>query len=791
MNFHLNIRTDFSLGESLIQLKKLCDVAKEKGYESLTLMDTMSIHGMVEFSMKAKAAGIKPNIGCRLRVVEDPRHRKPKKTDTFPDKRNLSFMPKAYALNDNGLKSIMAMLSRGTTAEYFYYVSRIGIDDMLEMEDVAFSTGDLYNLFQWPKAEYESVLEKLISKHGKENLYVELTPINTPLFDTLNAKAIEAAKKFDLKTIATYPAFYLEEGDSETLEMLWSITNNTQWDAPWRPKQFVKDFHLQDAESLDTRIRLAHERVKQWNGVDEAGIWASSLVNAARLEQSMKFEYKKLPVSLPKMAEDEFMTLGRMCIEGFKERLLKHPVLGFQPKPEQLPTYRQRLQYELNVLRNMGFSGYFLMTADLVMWAKNNGIIVGPGRGSVGGSLVAYLIGITEIDPIRFDLLFERFINPERLDLPDADLDFMSSRRHEVVGYLQGKYGVARVAGISNYSRLGAASALRDTGRILGINNSELSATKLVPSEHGQTASLEEAAAQVPEIANLRDSQPELWKHAMKLEGAMRSFGQHAAGCVVAGEDIINRAVCETRAGTPVVNWDKRVVEDLGLVKMDLLGLSTLDTLAIAANYIKHRHGKEIDYTKIPLDDAKVLEAFGNGETTGVFQFESGGMRKLLRDLAQREPLTFDDIAAATALYRPGPMDSGMMDDFVSVKQGNVEAHYPHPCLVPVLRDTNGVAVYQEQIMRLSVSLCGFSNVGADHLRKAIGKKDKDKMKKMGDAFLDGACAGFVEVETEDGSILQVHRARKFKCADGEMRTVEEAMRDDADIIDIIHDERF
>lgn len=783
MNFHLNIRTDFSLGESLIQLKKLCDVAKEKGYESLTLMDTMSIHGMVEFSMKAKAAGIKPNIGCRLRVVEDPRHRKPKKTDTFPDKRNLSFMPKAYALNDNGLKSIMAMLSRGTTAEYFYYVSRIGIDDMLEMEDVAFSTGDLYNLFQWPKAEYESVLEKLISKHGKENLYVELTPINTPLFDTLNAKAIEAAKKFDLKTIATYPAFYLEEGDSETLEMLWSITNNTQWDAPWRPKQFVKDFHLQDAESLDTRIRLAHERVKQWNGVDEAGIWASSLVNAARLEQSMKFEYKKLPVSLPKMADDEFMTLGRMCIEGFKERLLKHPVLGFQPKPEQLPTYRQRLQYELNVLRNMGFSGYFLMTADLVMWAKNNGIIVGPGRGSVGGSLVAYLIGITEIDPIRFDLLFERFINPERLDLPDADLDFMSSRRHEVVGYLQGKYGVARVAGISNYSRLGAASALRDTGRILGINNSELSATKLVPSEHGQTASLEEAAAQVPEIANLRDSQPELWKHAMKLEGAMRSFGQHAAGCVVAGEDIINRAVCETRAGTPVVNWDKRVVEDLGLVKMDLLGLSTLDTLGIAADYIKQRHGKEIDYTKIPLDDPKVLEAFGNGETTGVFQVEGHGARKMLREMGAGGNFSFNDVVALNALNRPGPLDSGIADKYIHRKNGEEPVDYPHKRTEPFLAESYGVPIYQEQIMKIAVSLCGFTNTEADHLRKAIGKKDKDKMQAHADHFVTNAVAGYANIELEDGSVIEVHPLKIVRVkGTGDKVTVKDAFERGLDI---------
>ena len=235
------------------------------------------------------------------------------------------------------------------------------------------------------------------------------------------------------------------------------------------------------------------------------------------------------------------------------------------------------------------------MTEDLVNHAKSKGIIVGPGRGSVGGSLIAYLIGITEVDPIRFDLLFERFINPDRLDLPDADLDFMSSRRHEVVEYLSDKYGADRVAGISNYSTLGAASALRDTGRIFGLSGIDMAATKLVPKEHGISYTLEEAASAVPEIDKFRMEQPEVWKHALKLEGAMRSFGQHAAGIVVAGEPIMKRAVYETRGGTPVVNWDKRVVEDLGLVKMDLLGLSTLDTLAIAAEYIKEHHVIELD----------------------------------------------------------------------------------------------------------------------------------------------------------------------------------------------------
>ena len=733
---HLNVRSDFSLGESTLQMSALVKRAKELNYESVTLMDTMSVHGLVDFSVRAEKEGIKPNIGCRLRVVEDPTYRKPAKSSGEVEKPNPLFMPKVYALNEEGVQSIFALLTKATSPEYFYYHSRVGLDDVAAMKGVAFSTGDFFNLFHM--ADYEAKLEKLIAALGKEDVYIELMPANTPLFDTLNAKAMQMAVKYDLPTLATYPACYAEEGDALTLEVLWAITNNTQWDAGWRPQQYLKDLYLAEPERMDTMVREAYERQVKWYGIDEKARWCDAITNANRLDDRMTFKYKKLEVSLPTMATNEFVELGRKCIEGWKKRFSK-PVLGHMPAPADLPVYRARLEYELGILKRMGFAGYFLMTEDLVNHAKSKGIIVGPGRGSVGGSLIAYLIGITEVGPIRFDLLFERFINPDRLDLPDADLDFMSSRRHEVVDYLRDRYGAARVAGISNYSTLGAASALRDTGRIFGLSGIDMAATKLVPKEHGISYTLEEAAAAVPEIDKFRMDQPEVWKHALKLEGAMRAFGQHAAGIVVAGEDIVKRAVYETRGDTPVVNWDKRVVEDLGLVKMDLLGLSTLDTLAIAAEYIKEHHGVTVDYTAIPLDDPKVLDAFGAGETTGVFQFESGGMRKLLRDLATGGRLTFEDVAAATALYRPGPMDSGMMDDFVAIKKGLVAPHYDHPNMEQALENTQGVIIYQEQVMRVAVDLAGFTFTEADHLRKAMGKKDKDKMAKMKGQFVDGA----------------------------------------------------
>lgn len=777
---HLNVRSDFSLGESTLQMSALIKRAKELNYESVTLMDTMSVHGLVDFSVRAEKEGIKPNIGCRLRVVEDPTYRKPAKSSGEAEKPNPLFMPKVYALNEEGVQSIFALLTKSTTAEYFYYHSRVGLDDVTAMKGVAVSTGDFYNLFHM--ADYEVKLEKLIAALGKENVYIELMPANTPLFDTLNAKAMAAAVKYDLPTLATYPACYAEAGDALTLEVLWSITNNTAWDAGWRPQQYLKDLYLAEPERMDTMVREAYERQVKWYGIDEKARWCDAITNANRLDDRMQFKYKKLGVSLPTMATNEFLELGRKCIEGWKKRFSR-PVLGHMPTAAELPIYRQRLEYELGILKRMGFSGYFLMTEDLVNHAKSKGIIVGPGRGSVGGSLIAYLIGITEVDPIRFDLLFERFINPDRLDLPDADLDFMSSRRHEVVEYLSDKYGADRVAGISNYSTLGAASALRDTGRIFGLSGIEMAATKLVPKEHGISYTLEEAAAAVPEIDKFRMDQPEVWKHALKLEGAMRAFGQHAAGIVVAGEPIVKRAVYETRGGTPVVNWDKRVVEDLGLVKMDLLGLSTLDTLAIAAQYIKEHHGIEVDYTAIPLDDPKVLDAFGAGETTGVFQVEGSGARKMLKQMGAAGDMSFNDVVALNALNRPGPLDSGIADSYIERKNGRESVAYPHQRTESFLKETYGVPIYQEQIMKIAVSLCGFTNTEADHLRKAIGKKDKDKMKEHSEHFINNAVAGYAMATLSDGRVIEVHPLKLVRVkGEGRKVTVKEAFERDLDI---------
>ena len=735
LNHAMAVRSDFSIGESMLQIDQMIEKAKELGYESVTLMDTMTLNGMVDFSNKAKKAGIKPIVGCRLRVYDDPTYRTPPKSSGEVAKPNPFFMLKVYAIDETGIKSLLKLLSKANSAECFYYHSRCGLSDVLALQGVMVSTGDLFNLFH--HANHLSILEQLGVQFGWDKTFVELVPINTPLFDTLNAKALQAAADVNAKTLVTYPTFYKEDGDAPTLDLLGCIATNTAHDKSYRPKQFVKDFFFQPPAHIVDRVKGAAKRIALHNKVMTTGGWMDGLKNMQVVADGCNYEFKKQAPCLPKMAENEFVALCQKCAAGWKRRFT-NPVLGYQPPPELLPHYQERLKYELEVLKKMGFSGYFLLVEDLVMWSKENGVIVGPGRGSVGGSLVAYLIGITDVDPIRFNLLFERFINPERLDLPDADLDFMSSKRHLVIDYLVERYGQDRVAGISNYATLAAASALRDAGRMYGMSGLELAATKLVPKEHGQSFTLEEAAKAVPELEKFKAEYPQVWGHAVKLEGAMRSLGQHAAGTIVAGEPLVERAVVENRTGSTVVNWDKRVVEDWGLIKMDLLGLATLDVLEIAKTYVKERHGVRLDYLRLPLEEPDVMAAFGRGDTTGVFQFESPGMKNLLRNLAKGGTLTFEDITAATALYRPGPMDSGLMDDFVAIKQGLREVSYDHPNLENALKDTYGVIVYQEQVMQAAVDLAGFTRAEADHLRKAMGKKDKDKMAEMRDKWIKG-----------------------------------------------------
>lgn len=744
MHAVLAARSDFSIGESILDVERLIGCAKKVGATSIALTDTMSVTGLIDFSGRCKKADIKPIIGCRLRLVDDPTWRKTKESKKAPPE----FFITMYVLSEKGLVALFRLLSLANSEERFYNVAKLGFADLFDAldtvteDDVSIATSDAQSVIHHRDAA--SLLARMKASLCASNVMCQLTPIDTPYYDALNKRAIELAQALDLPTFVARPVWYgvdEDTGKSEAAaaEIMHAVTRNTKIEEMWAHKPKFSDLYPLTLDDLKAQCRGSIQRLEQRFGMTTAKMaFALGLQMTDRFVNRVEYVWSKAPVSLPIMSDDEFRDVVLECKKGWAERFAA-PIFGHQPtQQELLDTYRPRLSYELGVLKSLGFSGYFLLVQDVVKFAKSSNILVGPGRGSVGGSLVAYLMGITDCDPLRFGLLFERFINPDRIDLPDADLDFMSSRRHEVIEYLVGKYGEARVAGISNFGTLGPSSAIRDVSKAFGLTEDLYRCSKMVPKEHGQSVPLKDAAEQVTEIGQFRDRFEPIWKTVLKLEGVMRNLGRHAAGVVVGGCDLVERAVIERRKDGATVNWDKRIVEEQGLVKMDILGLSTLDLISKALAYIRKRRSVKVDLMRIPLDDQDVLASFAKGLSTGVFQFESGGMRRLLKDLGQDGCITFDDITAATALYRPGPMDSGMMESYVRRKQGLEDVEYDHPLLEPVLSPTFGVFVYQEQVMRASQVLAGYTGAEADKLRKIMGKKLPEEMEKERDKFVDG-----------------------------------------------------
>jgi DNA polymerase-3 subunit alpha len=728
----LAVRSEHSRGESIIDIAATVESAKQLGYSTVAVVDNMNVSCMGDLFAACAKHGVKPILGVTLQVYDDPLWRKPKKGEQGPTTNPMHTL-KVYVKTDQGLKQLYRLLSLASTEDHFYYNPRVGFEEVLDHlshHDVVVTTGDFHSLFS--HAAYKERAALLAAQFGS-SFWIEVPLINTPLFDTINLRAMEVAQQTGAQCFATYPTLY-PQGDADSADVMRAITSNNKMTDGWLPRPYVRDFSLEAPERILQRYKAIKDR-----GDVPAEFLRSALHGVAIFAAQQFFTFTKLAPCLPTMATDEFTLMTKHCVDGWQTRF-RDPVMGYKPEPALLEqVYKPRLKYELGVIQKMGFSGYFLLVRDIVNWSKSQGISVGPGRGSVGGSLIAYLLGITDIDPIRFDLLFERFINPGRVDLPDADLDFMSRRRHEVIVYIEEKYGKENVAGISNYSTLGPASAIRDVSRVHGLEPFDYACSKQTEKEHGASVSLSESVVNVPDIAKFSDRFPVVWRHALALEGRLRNLGTHAAGVIVAGEPVVNRAVVETRSGGQVVNWDKRTVEDHGLIKMDILGLSTLDTLTLAKDYIKVRRGVDLDYLRLPLDDQKVLDAFGRGETVGVFQFESLGMRKLLTQLAEGGRLTFDDLAAVTSLFRPGPLGAGMCDQYVAIKQGKTAPFYEHANLKGALEPTFGVLIYQEQVMRICRDYAGFTLEEADNVRKAMGKKDADKMASYKEKFIEGA----------------------------------------------------
>lgn len=740
MHSVLAARTDFSVGESILAVEKLIEEAKKVGAKAVAITDTMNVTAMIDFTNRAKKADIKPIIGCRLRLTDDlawrPDKSKGEKKGGAPE-----YYLTVYARTEAGIKSIFRLLTLANSEDHFYYVARLSFADLyaeldkLTTDDLAVHLGDVKPVTTHPSAD--DIVIEIIKRVSDDHVYAAIVPIDTPYFSRLNQLSYHTIEMLGAKPLIVRPALYAKD-EADAAELMTAITNNNKVSDGWHKSTFNRDFHVVGKDELVGEVVKAGERLKQRGLAKVADYLREGLANTDRLVDSVSYVWSKAAPSLPVMAPDEFEAVKQECMKGWRLRFAQS-TFGHQPtKAELADVYMPRLKYELSVLEKLKFSGYFLLVQDVVNYAKTNGILVGPGRGSVGGSLVAYLMGITDCDPLRFGLLFERFINPDRIDLPDADLDFMSARRHEIIDYLVHKYGEARVAGVSNFGTLAAASSIRDVSRVWGLPEREYQCSKYVPKLHGANVKLVDCAKQVSEIQAFADKHPDLWPIMTRLEGTIRNFSQHAAGVVVGGVDLVERAVVERRKESAVVNWDKRIVEDQGLVKMDILGLSTLDLINLTLEYIRKRHAKKVNLMRIPLDDSAVLENFAKGLTTGVFQFESGGMRRLLKELGSDGTITFDDITAATALYRPGPMESGMMDSFYLRKQGLETVEYDHPLMEPILQPTFGVMVYQEQVMQVSRVIAGYSAPDADKLRKIMGKKLPEEMKKERGKFVEG-----------------------------------------------------
>lgn len=706
--------TQFSLGQSLLSVEDVVATVKEHDLRTAVVTDTMSITSLIPLAEKL---GDKLVIGVRMTLV-----------DSAEQERLPIYQPKVYPKNAKAMGVLFKYLTKAYDRPYFYEQPRLDFTSFYQMLTEAefyVSTGDINSLFKHD--EYGQKLHDIAVCIGWGSVIHDIVPIPSPLFDKINYRSLSCANVIsaDSSVNVYIPAFYKQE-DADVFPIHYSINKNVEFNYL---KPSHKLFYFEPKVQRFQLKAMLYRLSKRFGFIPRE-------YRGVKFDERYKWE--KQEPRLPKLSAEPMVSLKKLAIDGLKERS-RVSLYGYQPNTEDVKNiYVPRLKYEFEVIEKLGFADYFLMVYELTDWCQKQNIKIGPGRGSVGGSLIAFCMGITDVDPIRFGLMFERFINPTRIDLPDIDLDFMSTRRHEIVEHLCDRYGSDNVAGIINYAKLGSKSALRSTCRILGMDDSEYSCSKLIPSQFGFSKTLEESKEAVIDIKNFAGKHPTVWEKALKLENKLRNFSTHAAGIIVSNRPLVNDAVIQISKGQRAINWDKKLCEKQGLVKLDVLGLTTLDIIDLCLSYIKERHGTSIDLRNVVLDDKYVLEAFAKGNTGGIFQFEGGSVKRLLKDLSRNEDLTFDDLAVATALNRPGPIEAGLVQMYVDGKNG-MPHDVDHHSMTEALEPTFNVMVYQEQVMKVAVDFAGYTLPEADNLRKIMGKKLPEEMKNESDKFVDGA----------------------------------------------------
>ncbi|MDX9901152.1 MAG: DNA polymerase III subunit alpha [Aliarcobacter sp.] len=745
---HLHLHTEYSLLDGANKIKPLAKKVKKMGMTSVAMTDHGNMFGAIDFYNAMRAEGIKPIIGMEAYIHN---------SEDIGDKTNRQrFHLCLYAKNDVGYKNLMFLSSQAYMFGFYYY-PRINKQLLRDnSEGLVCSAACLQGEVNWhlnTQSErnvkngakgYEEA--KKIALEYKEifgdDFYLEIMRHGIGDQHFVDDQILRISKETGIKVVATNDTHYLEQKDADAHEAFMCIAMNKLYDDPKRLRHSVHEFYLKSPEQI----------AKLYADIPEALEATQEIADKCNLEiklgnptpPNFKFTRQKSEISnlvLPEpdveySLENDKILFIHECRIGLEDRLKIVPL-------EQHQEYRDRLEVEIEIINNMRFPGYMLIVWDFVIVAKKMGIPVGPGRGSAAGSLVAFSLKITDIDPIPYGLLFERFLNPERVSMPDIDMDFCQARRGEIIDYVVQQYGRANVAQIITFGKLLAKGVIRDVARVLDMPYARADAmAKLIPDELG--INLTSSYEKEPKIKELCDADPQaarVWEYALALEGLNRNAGTHAAGVVISNEPLWKKTPLFKPSGldTLATQYNGKYVEDVDLIKFDFLGLKTLTVIEEANKLIEQRHGKRVDFITANVNDKGVYDLIQTGNTMGLFQIESDGMQDLCKRL---KPSNFEDIIAVLALYRPGPMESGMLDDFIDRKHGRAEINYFYDefdaPLRPILETTYGVIVYQEQVMQIVQTIGGFSLGGADLVRRAMGKKIKEEMDKLKDEFAQG-----------------------------------------------------
>jgi len=713
---HLHVHTEYSLLDGASRIKELVQRTKELGMDSIAITDHGVMYGAIAFYKEAMAQGIHPIIGCEVYVAPQSRHERAEVDGV----RYYHLI--LLAENEIGYRNLVRLVSLANI-EGYYYKPRVDKDLLRQYHEgiIALSAcvaGEIpRSILRGDPERTDEILAEYVDIFGRDNFFLELQDHGLPEEKTVNHALRDLSKKHDIGLVATNDIHYVRAEDSEFHDILLCVQTGRTINDPNRMRFSGPDYYLKSEAEMTA---LFH---------DYPGAVENTAKIAARCRVDFTFGELQLPFyPIPEKFADDDAYLRTLCEERLPERY-----------SEITNEIRLRLDYELGVIHGMGYASYFLIVWDFINYARGHGVAVGPGRGSAAGSIVAYLLGITNIDPLRYALLFERFLNPERVSMPDIDIDFDDINRGRVISYVKERYGEDHVAQIATFGTMGAKGAIRDVGRVLEMSFSEVSnITKLVPSELNIT--IDRALKESADFRRLYDEDESVRRVidlARKIEGLPRNTSIHAAGVVIAKEPLTNHVPVWISEGTLVTEFDKDDVEALGLLKMDFLGLRTLSIIEDALKNIRTSHGIDIDIDNIPLKDDLTAQMLCDGDTGAVFQMESAGMTNLVKDL---QPKGFVDLIPTVALYRPGPLGSGMVTDFIDGLHGKKEVVYMHPLLEPILKETFGVVLYQEQVMQIVQVLAGFTLGQADLLRRAMGKKKHELLMAQKESFLAG-CA--------------------------------------------------